>query len=82
MTAKKNMKEQNFEESLERLEKIVEDLENGELSLNKSLELFKEGVELTKVCTSKLNVAQQEVQKVVEDSEGVFTLESFEGEED
>jgi len=82
MAAKKTKEDLGFEQSLERLEIIVEKLESGELALDESLKLFKEGVELSKYCSSKLNTVQQEVKKVVVDNKGAFTLESFTGEEE
>jgi exodeoxyribonuclease VII small subunit len=82
MAAKKTKEDLGFEQSLERLEIIVEKLESGELALDESLKLFKEGVELSKYCSSKLSTVQQEVKKVVVDNKGAFTLESFTGEEE
>ena len=82
MATKKSKTDLGFEKSLERLETIVEDLESGELTLDDSLQLFKEGVELSKYCSTKLNLVQQEVKKVVLDNKGEFTLETFAGEED
>ena len=82
MAAKKTKEDLGFEQSLERLEIIVEKLESGELALDESLKLFKEGVELSKYCSSKLSTVQQEVKKVVVDNKGAFTLESFAGEEE
>lgn len=82
MTTRKSKNELGFEKSLERLEIIVEDLESGELTLDDSLKLFKEGVELSKYCATKLNLVQQEVKQVVLDNKGEFTLETFAGEED
>jgi len=68
MAAKKTKEDLGFEQSLERLEIIVEKLESGELALDESLKLFKEGVELSKYCSSKLSTVQQEVKKVVVDN--------------
>ena len=82
MAAKKTKEDLGFEQSLERLEIIVEKLESGELALDESLKLFKEGVELSKYCSSKLSTVQQEVKKVVVNNKGAFTLESFTGEEE
>ena len=82
MATKKSKTDLGFEKSLERLETIVEDLESGELTLDDSLQLFKEGVELSKYCSTKLNLVREEVKKVVLDNKGEFTLETFAGEED
>jgi len=57
--AAKNM---SFEQSLEKLEKNVKDLESGDLSLDEVLKLFEEGVGLVKVCHQKLNDAEQKIE--------------------
>ncbi|MBE6713962.1 MAG: exodeoxyribonuclease VII small subunit [Ruminococcaceae bacterium] len=51
----------SFEDAIRRLEEIVHLLENGESSLDASLELFEEGVALVKVCNGKLDAAEQKV---------------------
>ena len=68
MPVKKKIKDLNFEDALSKLEANVQLLERGDLSLEEALEVFKEGVELSQVCHAKLNTAQQEVQKVITDS--------------
>jgi exodeoxyribonuclease VII small subunit len=50
-----------FEKKLKRLEDIVSSMEGGELALEKSLELFEEGVKLSKECHQQLNKAEQKV---------------------
>ena len=55
------MAKRNFEESLAKLEKITEELESGDLSLEESLKRFDEGVKLAEFCNSKLDDAQQKV---------------------
>lgn len=54
--------EQKFEASLEALEKIVQRLEGGELSLDESLLAFEEGVRLSKLCHQRLDEAEQKVE--------------------
>lgn len=54
-------KKMSFEEALERLEKIVCDMEAGELSLDDMVKLYKEGVELASFCGGRLNDAVQQV---------------------
>ncbi len=65
MTDKKVFKDMKFEEALAALEKHVEMLESGELTLDESVEAFKYGIELSKICADKLNIARQEVEKIV-----------------
>lgn len=52
----------NLEKSLEELENIVSQLENGEKPLNDSLELFEKGIQLTKKCQKSLSQAEQKIQ--------------------
>ena len=51
-----------FEECLERLEKIVQELEKGEVPLEKSLKLFEEGIELSTACRKELEQAEGKVE--------------------
>ena len=57
----------NFEEALQKLETIVEDLESGELSLENSLKSFEKGIKLARQCQEKLSKAQLQVQKLIEE---------------
>ena len=57
-----NESEFNFETSLNELEKLVDALENGDLSLEQSLEDFEKGIKLTRACQHALTEAQQKVQ--------------------
>ncbi|REJ77746.1 MAG: exodeoxyribonuclease VII small subunit [Acidobacteria bacterium] len=70
----------SFEESLEALEGIVKKLEEGELPLEKSLELFEEGVRLSRKCQQKLEKAERRIEMLVKDDEGNPALEAFEEE--
>jgi exodeoxyribonuclease VII small subunit len=56
---------QSFEVSLERLEKIVHELESGSPALETSLELFAEGMELSEVCRAQLEAAEARVEILV-----------------
>ncbi|MBQ8145269.1 MAG: exodeoxyribonuclease VII small subunit [Clostridia bacterium] len=61
-------KEVSFEEALERLEEIVELLESGENPLEKSLDLFEEGVSLVKLCNKKLESVENSIKVLVNNS--------------
>jgi exodeoxyribonuclease VII small subunit len=79
MTEKgKSLQKLSFEEALEKLEKIVQDLESGDLSLEESVKSFENGIELSKLCKKKLESAEQRVKKIVEKEGGGFDLELFE----
>ena len=56
------MKKKSFEDALEKLEKITNELEEGDLSLEDSLKYFDEGVKLAEYCNSKLSDAQRKVE--------------------
>ncbi len=75
MTAKTKVpKGLTFEKALERLEKIVAELENPEKGLEASLELFEEGVALSRFCRGKLEEIQKRVDVVLKETpEGLVT---------
>lgn len=75
-------KAQNFEKSLERLEKIVEEMESGELGLEKLMAHFEEGQALVKACSGKLNEVEKKIEKLVEKSDKLATEPFEEDEED
>ena len=77
MAAKKSFP---FEESISKLEALVERMEDGDLSLEESLKTFEEGIKLTRECQQALKTAEQKVKLLIEKSSGVeeepFTPES------
>lgn len=79
MAAKKIAKNIKFEDALTELEEQVKLLESGELPLEQALDVFKYGVELSKVCTSKLETVKQEVEKIVvtDSDDAEYKLEAF-----
>jgi exodeoxyribonuclease VII small subunit len=80
MPAKKQTTpELDFESSLRRLEKIVEQLEGGDVPLEKSLDLYEEGIGLAKLCADHLIRAEVKLKRLGKDLEG--NLKLFEQEE-
>lgn len=77
---KSKKKDKSFEDSLKRLEKIVNEMENADPGLDKALELFTEGIELVRFCSSKINEAKRRVEILVKDK-GQTRKENFENEE-
>jgi exodeoxyribonuclease VII small subunit len=77
-----NNNSQNFESSLEELERIVRELERGDLPLEKSLELFEQGVKLSRACQERLNEAERRIETLTRDSQGRPTVRPFESEDD
>jgi exodeoxyribonuclease VII small subunit len=67
----------SFEESLKKLESIVEQLEKGDLALEDSLKLFEEGVNLSAACKQELEAAEGKVQMLVKQRDGTMKPESF-----
>jgi len=58
------IKPKNFEDAMQRLEKLVEQLEGGSLPLEKSIEKYEEGVSLTHYCTELLDKYELKVQEI------------------
>ena len=71
---------QNFESSLEELERIVRELERGDLPLEKSLELFEQGVKLSRACQERLNEAERRIEILTRDNQGKPVVRAFEAE--
>ena len=72
------MAEKKFEEAMQRLEDIVESLEESDLSLNDSLKIFEEGVKLIGFCSKKLEEVEQKVTMLVKENEGKYSQQPFE----
>ena len=70
--------EVSFEEAMEKLEKIVADLEKGDLTLDKSVENFKEGIEISQYCSKKLDEAEKSITILLKDKDGNVKEEDFE----
>lgn len=62
-------KELNFEEAMEKLEKISTELEDGKLTLDESVEKFEEGIKLSKACNDILEKAEKKITMLVRDGE-------------
>ena len=66
-----------FEECLDRLDKIVQELEKGDLPLEKSLVLFEEGMQLSSACRKQLDEAEGKVEILLKQN-GKLQAEPFE----
>jgi exodeoxyribonuclease VII small subunit len=75
------MEEIKFEKALERLEKIVEELEAGNIPLEEALKKYEEGVKLSRVCGEKLTQAEKKIQVLTKSLDGTLKRENFELEE-
>jgi exodeoxyribonuclease VII small subunit len=68
--AKKTRKSINFEAAIAELESLVEEMEQGDISLEESLKKFERGIELTRTCQQALQEAEQKVQMLIEKQQG------------
>lgn len=76
--AKRSQKTPDFETALAELEALVEKMEQGDLSLDESLQQFERGVQLTRSCQQALKEAEQKVRILLE-KDGQPSLEVFDG---
>lgn len=73
MVAKKGQKG-SFENSLKRLEEIVESLEQGKVSLDDAVGLYEEGIQLSKECADKLKATELKIRKLAKLAGGDFEV--------
>ena len=73
---------QNFESSLEELERIVRELERGDLPLEKSIELFEQGVKLSRTCQERLSEAERRIEVLTRDNQGRPTIRPFDADKE
>lgn len=69
-----------FEASLEALEQIVHQLEGGDLPLEKSLELFEQGIRLSRECQDRLSQAERRIEVLLRDNHGRTVVAPFDDE--
>jgi exodeoxyribonuclease VII small subunit len=77
----KPAKPEPFEKNLERLDAIVQQLEDADLPLEKALQLYEEGMKLSEVCHKQLQEAEGRVQILMKKAGGKVVAEPFEPEE-
>jgi len=70
--------ELKFEKALERLEKIVEELESGNIPLEEALKKYEEGVRLSRACSEKLTQAEKKIEVLTKTLGGTLKREPFE----
>ena len=71
------MSENDFEKALKRLSSIVAGLEKGDLPLEESLQLFEEGVKLSRYCSDRLEEAERRIEVLVKGKGGKTTEVPF-----
>ena len=62
------MENLSFEQALENLEKIVQDLESGSTELERAIDKYTEAMKLVKFCSDKLNTATEKVNKILKEN--------------
>lgn len=70
-----------FEKALEILEKIVESMESGELTLDQALQKYEEGVGLVRACQTQLNEAEKKIEILTKTLDGALRKEPFDPED-
>jgi len=71
-----------FEKAFQQLEKIVQRLESEELPIDESLQLFEEGIRLSRFCNQKLEEVEKKIELILADAKGQPRIEPFEPEEE
>jgi exodeoxyribonuclease VII small subunit len=72
------MAKKTFEQAMKQLEQIVQDLESGEIPLEKALKKFEEGIELSKFCSEKLDESEKRITILTQDTAGNVSDMPFE----
>ncbi len=75
-------KKKTFEQALLRLEEIVKNIENNEITLDESVKLYKEGIDLSVFCGNELKKIEQEIVVLKESADKIFNEELFEYDEE
>jgi exodeoxyribonuclease VII small subunit len=76
------MAKKTFEQAMKQLEKIVQDLESGDMPLEKAIQTFEEGIQLSKFCSQKLDETEKRITILMQNSEGKVSETPFPVEKD
>lgn len=71
------MAQKAFEESMKQLERIVQELETGDLPLEKAITKFEEGMKLSKLCSEKLDETEKKISILLQNNAGHIAEEPF-----
>ena len=71
------MAKKTFEQAMNQLEKIVQELESGDMPLEKAINKFEEGIQLSKYCTSKLDESEKRITILMKDAAGDVSEVTF-----
>ena len=64
------MSKKTFEQSMEKLEQIVQELESGDLPLEEAMEKFEEGIKLSNLCSEKLDETEKKITLLMQNQKG------------
>lgn len=73
-----NMAKKSFESAIEQLESIVRELETGDISLEKAIKIFEEGVKLSQLCAKRLDETEEKMSLLIKAADGKLTNVPFE----
>jgi exodeoxyribonuclease VII small subunit len=76
------MAKKTFEQAMKQLEQIVQDLESGDMPLEKAIKTFEEGIQLSKFCSEKLDETEKRITILMQDAEGKISETPFPAEND
>lgn len=76
------MAPKTFEQSMKQLERIVQELEGGDLPLETAIKKFEEGMKLTKFCSEKLDETEKKVSILLKNAEDRIAEKPFRSEDD
>ena len=76
------MAKKTFEQAMKQLEKIVQDLESGDMPLEKAIKTFEEGIQLSKFCSEKLDETEKRITILMQNSDGKISEAPFSAEND
>jgi exodeoxyribonuclease VII small subunit len=76
------MAKKTFEQAMKQLEQIVQDLESGDMPLEKAIKTFEDGIQLSKFCSEKLDQTEKRITILMQGSDGKLTETPFSGEDE
>ena len=76
------MAKKTFEQSMKQLEQIVQDLESGDLSLEKAIKKFEEGIQLSRFCSKKLEETEKKISILLKNTNGEISETPFQAEDE
>lgn len=66
-----------FEDAMKQLGQIVDELERNEMPLEQAVELFQQGIELSKYCSNKLDAVERKISVIMQNADGGITEQDF-----